>query len=79
MKTSLMTKPTDPMIAKPTAQDAAILRNSKVKSPSTLSVWFIALLEELDRVFVEVDEVLLDVLDEFSHLCVFINNADPVN
>lgn len=72
MKTSLITKPTDPMIAKPTAHDAAILRNSEVKSLPTLSVWLVALLQELDAVFVEVDKVFLDVLDQFSHLLVCV-------
>lgn len=72
MKTSLITNPTDPMIAKPTAHDAAIFKNSEVKSLPTLSVWFVALLQELDAILVEVDKVLLDVFDQFSHLLVCV-------
>ena len=69
MKISLITKPTLPMIAKPSAQDVAILINSRVRrGKTTLFVRLGALLHERDTVFVEVDQVGLGFFDVVRHV-----------
>lgn len=62
MKTSLITKPTLPMMAKPTAQDVAIFTNSAL-FVFTLLVWLAALLNEVDAVVVEVDQIVLGLIN----------------
>jgi hypothetical protein len=62
MKTSLITKPTLPMMAKPTAQEVAIFMNSGL-SEVTLFVRLAALLDEVNAVVVEVNQVALGLLN----------------